>query len=126
MASKSKLLKRGAKSIYKVHQWAGWAALILIAIHGIYFLKKGLSDGNVRTGLAAFTLLLGLGIYGLVLRKIKKPVVRSVHRYMSFLWIIAIAIHGGGLVFAAAAGVIAIWAAAEVLDRRAKPLAKAA
>ncbi|OXM82942.1 hypothetical protein CF651_28465 [Paenibacillus rigui] len=97
LTSKSPLVKRLAKGLYKVHQVSGWAALLLVAAHGVYYLITKLHDDKIFSGLAAFAILLAIGGYGWFIRRYRThPWMRKVHMTLSIVWIPALVLHAGG------------------------------
>lgn len=106
---KSPLFRNIARRIYQYHHWGGYIAVVLIVIHGTFFLLNDIENDNVKTGISAFILLITLAIYGLWLQKAPQPILRVYHRILGLLAAIIIAIHAGGIFFAALAGVLAIW-----------------
>ncbi|MCP8969301.1 hypothetical protein [Ectobacillus ponti] len=112
-------VKKAAKYLYKVHNFAGWTALVLTAVHAAYFLyTKKLGDRDQLSGIAAGLILLTLAGYGYVIRKFKNKWTRQVHKLMSFAWLIALALHAGGF-FGACVGVtIGLWILLEIVERQ--------
>jgi len=106
---KSRLFRNISRRIYQYHHWGGYIAVALVIVHGTFFLLNDIEDNNVKTGISAFILLITLALYGLWLRTAPQPILRIYHRILGLLAAIIIAIHAGGIFFAALASVIVIW-----------------
>jgi hypothetical protein len=104
LKSPFKVIKWTAKKVYNLHTYAGWATLFLVVVHGGYYLIKDFKNTNNLTGTASLLLLLFLAWYGYILNKKKKPAWRAYHFTLSLMWIVAILIHGGGLVIGVGVG----------------------
>ncbi|NIK68133.1 hypothetical protein [Paenibacillus sp. BK720] len=68
--SPSPLVKKLVKLFDKAHRLAGYAAIVLIAVHGLYFLTQARIKDDTYTGIAGFALLLSLGVYGFLIRRV--------------------------------------------------------
>ncbi|MBM7652222.1 hypothetical protein [Neobacillus cucumis] len=118
MTSKVPFIKKLSKFLYKVHNFVGWTALVLTAVHGAYFLyTKKLGDHDQLSGIAAGLILLTLAMYGYVIRKIKNKWTRQVHRLLSFAWLIALAFHAGGFFGTCVGASIGLWILIEFFER---------
>jgi hypothetical protein len=103
------VIKWTAKKVYKWHTYAGWATLVLVVVHGGYYLIKDFKNTNNLTGSASLLILLFLASYGYMLNKKKKPLLRAYHFTLSLMWIVAILIHGGGLVIGVGVGMAVLY-----------------
>ncbi|MCM2533133.1 hypothetical protein NDK43_12920 [Neobacillus pocheonensis] len=108
LKSSSKLIKTIVKKSYSFHTVFGFVGLILVVIHGGYYLITDFSNHNTLTGIAAFLIMACLAGYGYYFKKSKNKLLKKVHYYLSFVWIIAIFIHGGGFVITTGAGLLLI------------------
>ena len=125
MKSPLPFVKKFSKFLFKVHNFAGWTALVLTVIHGVYFLyTKKLGDHDQLSGIAAGLILFTLAGYGYVIRKFKNKWTRQVHRLMSFAWLIALAFHAGGFFGACVGATIGIWIILEIVENIAKKQVK--
>jgi drug/metabolite transporter (DMT)-like permease len=122
LKSSSNLVKTLAKKSYKFHTVFGFAGLILVVIHGCYYLFTDFSNRNTPTGIAAFLLLACLAAYGYIFNRSKNKVLKKIHYYLSYVWIVAILIHGGGFVIATAVGLLVLYFLLSYLEG--KPLLK--
>jgi len=118
------IIKIAAKKAYHIHTYAGWAALILIAIHGGYFLITDFKNKNNLTGAAAFFILLSLAVYGYILKRKKKKTLRIAHFCLSLMWIAAILIHGGGFVIACGITIAVLFAGITLVEKKTKRMSK--
>lgn len=121
LKSPSLPVKQMGKLLHKVHKMTGWAALLLIAIHGAYYLITKFGDHRIYSGLAAFLILLAIACYGFLIRRIHSPWMRKTHFFLSLLWIPLLLLHAGGSVIAAAAAVAALSMLVPILEKRARP-----
>jgi hypothetical protein len=113
LGSPNNLVKKLGKIVYSAHTYAGWAALILVVAHSVYFLITDFSSNETFSGLAAFFPLLGLGVYGYLLKRYPNRFMRAAHMGLSLLWIPALLIHGGGIAvlttIITAVAFVAVW-----------------
>ncbi len=113
IGSRSKAIKTAVKTLYSVHVWVGWFVIIAGIIHGLYFILTDFSNRSTWTGIAATILMLGLLVYGFFIRRIKNKFLKVFHRWLSFAWVPALFLHGGGIVIqmvAVTAGCVgAVW-----------------
>ncbi|WP_027091678.1 hypothetical protein [Cohnella thermotolerans] len=121
LVSPSPIVKKLAKLLYRVHPFTGWAALLLIAAHGSYFLVTKLNDHKIYTGLASFLILLALAGYGFLIKRVRNKWLRKAHFYLSLLWIPALLLHAGGSFLGTALATAAVWAAVWLLERATQP-----
>ncbi|WP_138494452.1 hypothetical protein [Paenibacillus pinistramenti] len=96
LKSPSLIVRKIGRLLHALHKPLGWAALLLIAAHGIYFLVTKLQDHKIYSGLAAFVILLALAGYGFFINKIRNRWMRLVHRSLALLWVPALLLHAGG------------------------------
>lgn len=94
----TKFIKTIGKKVYNLHTYFGWAALILVVLHGGYFLVTDPSNRNNYTGIAGFLILVCLAVYGLLTKGTKNKSTKKVHFMLTFIWAAAILIHGGSFV----------------------------
>lgn len=118
LKSPLKLVKTAAKKLYSFHTTFGFIGLILVVVHGGYFLITDFSNRNTFTGLAAFLILACLAAYGYIFKRSKNKVLKKVHYYLSYVWIVAILIHGGGFVIATAAGLLFVYFLISYVERK--------
>lgn len=118
--SPSYLVRQASRWLNRFHTWTGWAALALIAVHGLYFLIVKNQDDKIYTGIAAFVLLLALAGYGMFIKKVRNAWMRTIHRTLGLLWLPAIVLHAGGSAILAIVLILAVGALAALLDRQAK------
>jgi hypothetical protein len=117
LRSSSIWVRRVGKLLHTLHKPLGWSVLLLIAIHGIYFLINKLHDEKIFSGLAAFTILLGLAVYGMMINKVRNKWTRLVHRSLGLLWVPALIIHAGGSAIAAVVANIGVWVLIRLFER---------
>ncbi|MCH5586629.1 hypothetical protein MK805_16970 [Shimazuella sp. AN120528] len=120
LASPFKPLKLWGKRLYAIHTFTGWIALILVIIHGTYYLFTKFDDPKLLTGIAAFLILLTLAIYGWFYQRVKNKYIRTSHFILSHIWLIALFIHAGGLFFFMIVVTILLWATITWIDKRNK------
>lgn len=120
MRSASSIVRAVGKLLFKAHRWLGWAALILIAIHGIYFLLTKSHDSKIYTGLASAAILLALAGYGLFIRKVRNKAVRIAHRSLGVVWAPVLLLHAGGSAIMAILACLAAGGLVWVLERMAQ------
>lgn len=119
MKSPSKLVRKAGKLLYKAHKWIGWGLLIIIAIHGGYFIITDWNNHKVYSGLGAFAMLLAIGGYGVLIRKVRNKWMRSVHRWLSVAWAPVLLLHAGGSVILAVMACLGIYGLVWILERKA-------
>lgn len=120
LKSSAKFIKTLAKKSYSFHTVFGFSGLILVAIHGGYYLITDFSNHNTLTGIAAFLIMACLGAYGYYFKRSKNKVLKKIHYVLSYVWIIAILIHGGGFVIATAAGLLFLFFLLPYIERKPK------
>ncbi len=98
LKNSAKIIKNVGKKVYNLHTYFGWLALILVVLHGGYFLITDPTNRNNYTGIAGFLILVCLAVYGLVTKGSKNKSSKKVHFMLTFIWTAAILIHGGGFV----------------------------
>lgn len=118
LKSPLKIVKIAAKKSYSFHTTFGFIGLILVVIHGGYYLITDFSNRNTLTGIAAFLILACLAAYGYIFKRSKNKVLKKVHYYLSYVWILAILIHGGGLVIATGVGLVALYFIITYVERK--------
>lgn len=109
LASPSVPVKKLGRFLYRIHQLTGWAALVLILVHGTYYLLQQKKIEDIYTGLAAFLFLLLLAVYGLMIRKTKKPALKKVHFTLSVAWIPFLLVHAGGSAITTVIASVVVW-----------------
>jgi hypothetical protein len=115
--SASAIVRRGVKLFYAVHTYTGYLALILIAVHGTYFLIKGMHQDSILSGIAAFSLLLSVGVYGFLIKRVRNKSMRTVHWGLGTAFLAAGLVHAGGSAIAAVLSVIGLWILVWLLER---------
>ncbi|WP_239616533.1 hypothetical protein [Cohnella mopanensis] len=118
--SHSQFVKWLVKGFDKLHPYAGYTALLLIAAHGIYFLTQTIVKKDTYTGIAAFLLLLTVGIYGYLIRRVSIKHIRKIHFSLATAFALAAVIHAGGSAIIATLSTIAFWGFIGLLERTAK------
>lgn len=118
LKSPSKGIKTLAKKSYRFHTVFGFVGLILVVIHGGYYLITDFSNRNTLTGIAAVLIMACLAAYGYIFKRSKNQVLKKVHFYLSHIWIIAILIHGGGFVIATAVGLLFLYFVMSYMERK--------
>jgi hypothetical protein len=121
LKSPSLFIKKLAKIFYVAHTYAGWIALVLIGVHGGYFLITRLNDSNILSGLAAFFLNLTLAIYGWFIKRKPNKFMRKTHFLLSILWLLVLIVHAGGTFIAIAIITLMVWGIIWIVEKRAKP-----
>jgi hypothetical protein len=107
--SSSRFVRFIVKWFDKLHKYTGYSAIILIAAHGTYFLTQAAIKKETYTGIAAFALLLSLGIYGFLMRRVPNKHMRKVHFLLATAFVIAALIHAGSSAIIATLSVIVFW-----------------
>lgn len=120
LGSPNALIKKTGKLLYKVHTFTGYLALILVTVHGGYYLITKFSDVNAKSGLAGFLLLLALAVYGMLYKRVKNKDMRKTHFVLTNAWLVVLCIHAGGFFFAMIGTTVALWALLWFLSKRAK------
>ncbi|WHY85554.1 hypothetical protein QNH39_23565 [Neobacillus novalis] len=101
-----------------MHNVIGYGILILGTAHGAYYLiTEKLTGKGVLNGIAAFLLLLTVGIYGFLIRRIKNKYTRKVHFWVSNASLIALLIHAGNSFILPAIVTLAAWGIFELAER---------
>ncbi|RUT30471.1 hypothetical protein EJP77_11560 [Paenibacillus zeisoli] len=117
--SASTLVRKGVKLFYAVHTYTGYLAMILIAIHGVYFLIQGTKQDSILTGIGAFVLLLSTGVYGFLIKRVRNKYMRTVHLGLGSAFLAAGLVHAGGSAILAVLCVIGLWILIRILERTA-------
>jgi hypothetical protein len=116
LASPLPFVKEVGKKLYVVHTYTGYVALLLVVVHGGYYLLTDISNNNILTGLAGFALLMALAVYGWLYKRSKhgkNKALRQTHFLLSILWLLVLFIHAGGffvvMVIATVALAVLLW-----------------
>ncbi|MFC3801194.1 hypothetical protein [Cohnella sp. GCM10012308] len=117
--SPSALVKKLVPLFNRLHQPVAYAALVLIAAHGIYFLTQAVVKDDTYTGIAAFVLLLTLAVYGYLIRRLKSKHTRKIHFGLATAFGVFAFIHAGGSAIIAALSVVVLWGLIEFVERMA-------
>ncbi|GMK45402.1 hypothetical protein PghCCS26_25300 [Paenibacillus glycanilyticus] len=117
--SPSPLVKKLVKLFDQAHRLAGYAAIVLIAAHGIYFLTQSRIKDDTYTGIAGFALLFSLGIYGFLIRRVKNKHLRKIHFLLATAFAVVAIIHAGGSAIIAILSTIVFWGLVWLIERRA-------
>lgn len=118
LKSSSPFIKKFSKLLFRVHNVIGYGILILGTAHGTYYLiTEKLTGKGVLNGIAAFLLLLTVGVYGFLIRRIKNKYTRKVHFWVSNASLIALLIHAGSSYILPALATLAVWAIFEIAER---------
>jgi hypothetical protein len=120
--SSSHFVRLIVKWFDKLHKYTGYSAVILIAAHGTYFLTQAAIKKETYSGIAAFALLLSLGIYGFLMRRVPNKHMRKVHFLLATAFVITVLIHAGGSAIIATVSVIVFWGLVWLIERMAMPL----
>jgi hypothetical protein len=115
--SPSPLVQLAVKGFDKLHKYAGYAAIVLIAVHGIYFLTQAAIKKETYTGLAAFGLLFALGLYGFLIRRVSNKYMRKIHFSLATAFAAAALLHAGG----SAVMAVVFWGLIWLIERSATP-----
>ncbi len=118
LASPSMLVRKAGKLLHAVHKLLGWCTLIVVAIHGVYFLFAKSDDNDIYTGLAGFAILLMIVGYGLFIPKVRNKWMRTAHRVLGVIWVPILLVHAGGSAIVAVGGSFGVWALIRLLERR--------
>ncbi|MGW8958827.1 hypothetical protein [Paenibacillus sp. NPDC055715] len=119
LRSPSNLVRKTGKLLHSLHKLLGWATLVLIAVHGVYFLITKLQDNKTYTGLAGFAILLAIAGYGFFINKVRNKWMRTVHRSLGLLWVPVLLLHAGGSAIMAVIASLAVGVLVWVLERMA-------
>lgn len=118
LKSQSLILKKFSKLLFRVHNVVGYAILVLGIAHGVYYLyTEKLAHKGMLSGIAAFVLLLAVGVYGFLIRRLKNKYTKKVHFWVSNASLFALLIHAGGSFIGPAVGALAVWGIAEIAER---------
>lgn len=123
LISPSKSLKNTAKRLYFIHTYTGWIALILIIIHGGYYLITDLHNPKLLTGIIAFLLLLTLAIYGWLYKRVKNKFMRTSHFILGNVWLVALLVHAGGFFITMVVVTLVLWGVIRIVDSSSKKAA---
>jgi hypothetical protein len=107
--SRYKPVKKLANLLYAIHPYMGWIALILITVHGGYYILNDFNNHSVLSGIAAFLIVAALAGYGWLFGRVKKPILRKIHYLLACALIVAAIVHAGGFVIPVSLATIAIW-----------------
>lgn len=118
--SASMLVRKVGKLFHASHKPLGWVTLILVAVHGTYFLLTKLDDHKIYSGLAGFVLLAAIVGYGLSIHKVRNKWIRAVHRTLGLLWVPVLWLHAGGSAIIAVLAALAVGGAVYMLEKRAR------
>lgn len=118
--SPSMLIRKARALFDALHKPLGWITILLVAVHGIYFLFTKLSDHNIYSGLAAFAILAAIVGYGVFINKVRNKWMRTVHRTLGLIWVPVIWLHAGGSAIIAVIAVLAVGGAVVMLEKRAR------
>ncbi|NBD25007.1 hypothetical protein [Paenibacillus glycinis] len=125
LRSPAKWVRLAGKIFHAAHKWLGWLTLLLIAIHGAFFLVTKLHDKHIFTGLAAFAILLAIAGYGYSIPVIRNIWMRRVHRTLGIVWIPLLWLHAGGSAIIAVIATLAVGGIAAMLHKKAVKDARA-
>ncbi|MDN4078824.1 hypothetical protein QYF52_12835 [Paenibacillus polymyxa] len=117
LRSPSMLVRKAGKLFHSLHKLLGWATLILIAIHGVYFLITKFQDHKTFSGLAAFAIILAISGYGFYINKVRNKWMRTIHRILGLLWVPVLLLHAGGSAIMAVIATLAIGGLVWILER---------
>lgn len=119
LKSPSLLVRKAGKLLYAMHKWMGWAVVVIIAIHGAYFVITDWHNDKVYSGLGAFAILLAIAGYGYLIRTVRNKWMRSVHRWMSVAWVPVLFLHAGGSTIIAVLVSLGIYGLVWLLEKNA-------
>ncbi|MFD2333564.1 hypothetical protein ACFSR7_30245 [Cohnella sp. GCM10020058] len=117
--SPSAFVKKLVALFNRLHQPVAYAALVLIAAHGIYFLTQAVVKDDAFTGIAAFLLLMTLAVYGFLIRRLKSKHTRKIHFGLATAFGVAALIHAGGSAIIATLSIVVLWGLIEFVERMA-------
>lgn len=121
LTSTSIPIRKLGKLLYNIHKFIGWTALVLILVHGVYYLITKLQDDKIFTGLAAFLILLTLAGYGWLIKRVRNSLMRKVHMFLSIVWIPALLLHAGGTAIITVVVTAAFWILVIFMERWTQP-----
>ncbi|WP_226002298.1 hypothetical protein [Paenibacillus sp. BJ-4] len=126
LRSPSVLVRKAGKLLHSMHKLLGWATLILVVVHGVYFLITKLQDHKTYSGLASFAILLALAGYGFFINKVRNKWMRTVHRSLGLLWVPVLLLHAGGsaimAVIASLTVGVLVWVLEKSVGKTTKPV----
>ncbi|WP_310502900.1 hypothetical protein [Paenibacillus qinlingensis] len=117
LKSQSKIVRRIGKWVLKLHEFSGWAVVVLIVAHSIYFLIKEIHVQYIYSGAASLIILLTIVGYGSLIRKVRNIWMRAIHRYLAIVWIPVLWIHAGKDVIFAAVATFAVVLLVNMLEK---------
>ncbi|WEK54418.1 MAG: hypothetical protein P0Y55_18090 [Candidatus Cohnella colombiensis] len=117
--SQSMWVRQAGSLLFTLHKLIGWTTLILVVIHGTYFLITKLHDDKIYSGIAAFSILLTLVGYGYFINKIRNKWMRTVHRSLGLIGVPVLLLHGGGSAIMAVIVTLAAFGLVILFERRA-------
>lgn len=118
------LVQKAGKLFHSLHKLLGWATLILIAVHGVYFLITKFQDHKTYSGLAAFAIILAISGYGFYINKVRNKWMRTIHRILGLLWVPVLLLHVGGTAIMAVIATLAVGGLVWTIDRMAEKTMK--
>ncbi|AHM68620.1 hypothetical protein LK13_12360 [Paenibacillus polymyxa] len=124
LRSPSMLVQKAGKLFHSLHKLLGWATLILIAVHGVYFLIIKFQDHKTYSGLAAFAIILAISGYGFYINKVRNKWMRTIHRILGLLWVPVLLLHVGGTAIMAVIATLAVGGLVWTIDRMAEKTMK--
>jgi hypothetical protein len=86
-------VRKTANLFYRMHKATGWSALVLVVIHGAYFIFFKWLETDTITGLLALMMLIMVTIYGVLLSRRRLPRARCIHFGLSLIWVLLTIIH---------------------------------
>ncbi|RKP51599.1 hypothetical protein D7Z26_17630 [Cohnella endophytica] len=119
LKSPSPAVRYVGKLLHSIHKFLGWTTLVLIVVHGIYFLIVKLHDEKIYTGLAGLAILLALAGYGYSINKVRNKWMRAVHRSLGIIWVPVLLLHAGGSAIMAVISALAVGGLVWVFERSA-------
>jgi hypothetical protein len=72
-------VRKTANLLYQIHKLTGWSALVLVLIHGTYFIIAKKLELDTITGALAFIMLVAVATTGMFIK-------RRVHFVLSLVW----------------------------------------
>ncbi|MFC5649471.1 hypothetical protein ACFPYJ_10065 [Paenibacillus solisilvae] len=120
LKSPSTIVRKAGKLLYSIHKLLGWVTLLLIGVHGTFYLITKLHDDNIYTGLASFAIILTLVGYGYFINKVRNKWMRTVHRSLGILWVPVLLLHAGGSTIIAVIASLAVGGLVWVFERSAR------
>jgi len=116
--SPSRLVRMSRTLLYAVHKWMGWSLLLLIGIHGAYFVIADWNPDKAYSGLGAFAMLLAIAGYGYLIRTVRNKWMRSAHRWLGVAWVPILLLHAGGSTVIAVLVCLGLFGMVWLLERR--------